>query len=111
MVGDDVLAHVALGNEAFRYDRGLHVFGAVLTVLVVAALVKTPAATGAWVVLFLAIGSGLAVEAVELLNAVAIPTIFSYDLVDSSLDIVGNAVGLIIGFVAITWTRPRLNVG
>ncbi|MCL1693829.1 MAG: hypothetical protein M3096_09105 [Actinomycetia bacterium] len=103
MVGSDVLAHVSVGGSVLRYDRGLHVFGAVVTVLLVVAVTDASHTFGTWSVLTLALVAGFAVEATELFNALVAPSVFSYDLVDSSLDVVGNVVGLAVGFAILLW--------
>ncbi|MEA2009289.1 MAG: hypothetical protein U9N78_01135 [Actinomycetota bacterium] len=103
IVGSDVLAHVALGGSILRYDRGLHVFGAVVTVLLIVVVADRSHARGTWSVLGLALVAGFAVEATELFNALVMPTVFSYDLVDSSLDVAGNVAGLAIGFAILIW--------
>lgn len=103
MVGDDVLMHVSLGDSVLRYDRGLHVVGAALTVLLVAVLADRSHSLGSTAILAMAFAAGFAVEAAELFNALVVPSVFSYDLFDSSLDIVGNIAGLVIGFAALVW--------
>jgi len=106
MVGSDVLAHVSdvsVGGSVLRYDRGLHVFGAVVTVLLVVAVADASHTLDRWSVLALALVAGFAVEATELFNALVAPSVFSYDLVDSSLDVIGNVVGLAVGFAILLW--------
>ena len=103
MVGSDVLAHVSLGNHLLRYDRGLHVVGAVVAVLLVAVIADRSRSLGTTAILAVAVAAGFAVEAVELFNALIAPSVFSYDLFDSSLDVVGNIVGLVFGFAILVW--------
>ena len=106
-VKGDVLAHVSLANDVLRYDRGIHVIGALITVLLVAEIAGDRHAMGVLLVLAIAAAAGLIVEGVELATALALPSVFSYDLVDSSLDVVGNTVGLALGFGALLWVRRR----
>ena len=106
-VKGDVLAHVSLANDVLRYDRGIHVIGALVTVLLVAEIAGDRHAMGVLLVLVIAAAAGLIVEGVELATALALPSVFSYDVVDSSLDVVGNTVGLALGFAALLWVRRR----
>lgn len=107
MVGSDVLAHVSLGNDALRYDRMIHVLGATIAVLLVAEIASRRHPLPTWLVMVVAVGAGLVVEAVELATALVLPRVFSYDLVDSSLDVAGNTAGLVLGFAALLWARRR----
>ena len=107
VVGDDVMAHLHLGNDILRYDRGIHVLGALITVLLVAEIARGRKAVSGVIVLAIAAGAGLLVESVELFTALGLPGLFSYDIVDSSLDVVGNTVGLALGFVALVLARRR----
>jgi len=107
MVGSDVLAHVSLGDGVLRYDRGLHVFGAIVTVLLVAVIAARSRSGGRTAILAAAFAAGLAVEAVELFNAVVAPNVFSYDLVDSSFDVVGNIAGVSVGLAILVRTEAH----
>ena len=103
MVGGDVLAHVSVGNSVLRYDRGLHVFGATVAVLLIAEGWNQSRFLSRWLVLALALAAGFAVEAVELFTALVAPSWFSYDLYDSSLDVAGNTLGAISCTTALVW--------
>jgi hypothetical protein len=105
IIRSNVLAHMSVGNDAVRYDRGLHVLGGILIVLLVAETTNERRSTRVSVVVTVAVAVGLLVEAVELLHAVALPRVFSYDLVDSSLDVVGNTAGFALGLAALLWTQ------
>lgn len=105
VIGDDVLAHVSFGSDGLRYDRGLHMFGAAVTVLLIAEIADRRHPMGTTLVMVIAVVAGLLVESVELVNALALPNLFSYDLGDSSLDVVGNFAGLGVGLVALLWAK------
>ena len=81
--------------------------GAFIMMLLVAEIAGDRHAMGVLLVLVIAAAAGLIVEGVELATALALPSVFSYDLVDSSLDVVGNTVGLALGFAALLWVRRR----
>jgi hypothetical protein len=107
MVRGDVLAHVSFSNDVLRYDRGIHVLGGLITVLLVAEIAGSRPAMGVLLVLVVAAAAGFIVEGVELATALALPGVFSYDAVDSSLDVVGNMVGLALGSGALLWAKRR----
>jgi hypothetical protein len=95
MVGDGVLARVAVGNGVIRYDRGLHVLGAIVVVLLISEIGIKPDTGDTWSIIGLALAAGFAVEVLELSFALAAPHVFSYDLHDSTLDTAANAIGTI----------------
>ena len=97
------MAHISLGDSVLRYDRGLHVFGAIVTVLLVAAIANRTPARGRAAILATAFAAGLAVEAMEVFNALVAPSLFSYDLFDSSLDVIGNIAGIVAGIAVLVW--------
>lgn len=107
MVGSDVLAHVSAWGSVLRYDRGLHVFGGVVAVLLVVVIADRSRPVGSAAILAMALGAGFAVEAVELFTALVAPGVFSYDVYDSSLDVAGNIAGLVVGFSVLAWTDIR----
>jgi len=107
MVGDDVFAHISVGYGTLRYDRGIHVLGAMIAVLMVADIAKERHPMSGVLVVVIAAAAGFAVEGVELATALGLPSVFSFDLVDSSLDVAGNTVGLALGLVALYWAEHR----
>jgi hypothetical protein len=64
IIRSNVLAHMSVGNDAVRYDRGLHVLGGILIVLLVAETANQRRSTQISVVVTVAVGVGL-LEAVE----------------------------------------------
>ena len=95
MVGDGVLARVAAGNGVFRYDRGLHVLGTIVVVLLIAEIGIQPDIGNSWSIVCFALAAGFAVEIAELSLALVGPHVFSYNLHDSTLDTAANAIGAI----------------
>jgi hypothetical protein len=105
MVGSDVLAHVSVGNGVLRYDRGLHVFGASIVVLLLAEGGNRSPRLGYWSIFGLGLVAGFAVESLEVVAALVTPRVFSYDLYDSSLDVGANIVGAISAVTFLVWTH------
>lgn len=105
MVGSDVLAHVSIGNSVLRYDRGLHVFGAIVVVLLIAESWHRSRHVAYGSILALGLATGFAVEGMEVFFALAAPSVFSYDLHDSSLDVAANIVGAVSAITVLVWTR------
>ena len=111
IVGSDVLSHVSVGGSVFRYDRGLHVFGASIVVLLVAESGNRPVRLGYWSIFGLGLIAGFAVEGLEVLAALVTPRVFSYDLYDSSLDVGANIVGAVTAITALVWIHRIPAVG
>jgi hypothetical protein len=102
-VGSDVLSHVSVGSSLLRYDRGLHVFGAAMVILLVAEGGNRPLRLGYWSIFGLGLAAGFAVESLEVLAALVTPRVFSYDFYDSLLDVGANIVGAISAITALVW--------
>lgn len=110
IIGSTVLAHQSFGGDVVRYDRGLHLVGGVLAVLLVGEIARRRRTMRLWVVLAIAVAFGSLVEATELAHAVALPEVFSYDVVDSSLDVAGNAAGYALGAAVLLRMNRRAAV-
>ncbi len=105
IVGSDVLAHVSVGNTVLRYDRGLHVLGAIVVVLLIAEIWNRSRRVAYGSILALGLATGFAVEGMEVFFALAAPSIFSYDLHDSSLDVAANIVGATSVITVLVWAH------
>ena len=103
MVGSDVLAHVSIRNGVLRYDRGLHVFGAIVVVLLIVEIWDHSRRFAYASILALGLVTGFAVEGMEVFFALAAPSVFSYDLHDSSLDVAANIVGATAAVTVLVW--------
>lgn len=106
LIGGDTLSHQSFGFEPLRYDHLLHAFTAAVSVHIVWLGAPATSSLGSRpvnVVVFVSL-LGLAVEALELLHAVVMPSLFHYDVPDSVRDVVGNTVGIAIG-VSVMWSR------
>ena len=103
MVGSDVLAHVSIRNGVLRYDRGLHVFGAIVVVLLIVEIWDHSRRFAYASILALGLATGFAVEGMEVFFALAAPNTFSYDLYDSSFDVAANIVGATAAITVLVW--------
>lgn len=107
VIGGDTLSHQSFGIEPLRYDHLLHAFAAGVSVHVLWLGTTTKASTRSRLVDVVAFASllGVAVEVLEVMHAVAMPSLFHYDVADSVRDLIGNTVGIAIG-VAMLRSRP-----
>jgi len=81
------------------------VFGAIVVVLLIAESWNRSRQVAWASILAMGLATGFAVEGVEVFFALAAPSVFSYDLHDSSLDVAANIVGAVAAITALVWTR------